>query len=103
MTQEQKTKNDDNRASKASDIPPAGPHAKPSLTDHEKTPGAGSLPDGDSKDVTPGQQFEYNKDPHGVIYAIIRRDLETGQERTLTARPGGSITPRCGPLSHELN
>ncbi len=54
MAQEQKTKNDDNRASKASDIPPAGPHAKPSLTDHEKTPGAGSLPDGDSKDVTPG-------------------------------------------------
>ena len=28
-----------------------------------------------SKDVTPGQTFEYNKDPNGTIYAILRRDL----------------------------
>lgn len=55
-----------------------------------------------SKDVTPGQNFEYNKDPHGVIYAIIRRDLQTGQERTLTARPGGSITPRPSPDGKHL-
>jgi hypothetical protein len=34
-----------------------------------------------SKDVTPGQQFEYNKDPNGTIYAIVRRDLNTGRER----------------------
>lgn len=26
-------------------IPPAGPHAKPELTDEEKTPGSGVLPD----------------------------------------------------------
>ena len=26
------------------DMPPAGPHAKPSLTSPEATPGAGSLP-----------------------------------------------------------
>ena len=26
-------------------IPPAGPHAKPELTDEEKTPGCGVLPD----------------------------------------------------------
>lgn len=50
-----------------------------------------------SKDITPGQNFEYNKDPHGVIYAVIRRDLQTGQERTLVARPGGSIAPRPSP------
>ena len=55
-----------------------------------------------SKDVTPGQNFEYNKDPHGVIYAIIRRDLTTGQERTLTARPGGAITPRPSPDGKHL-
>jgi len=54
MTQEQTPKRDENKPSKASDIPPAGPHAKPSLTDNEKTPGAGSLPDGHGKDVTPG-------------------------------------------------
>ncbi|MBO0128743.1 hypothetical protein [Agrobacterium sp. OT33] len=54
MTQPQKPKTEDRKASKASDIPPAGPHAKPSLTDRDKTPGAGSLPDDDAKDVTPG-------------------------------------------------
>lgn len=26
-------------------LPPAGPHATPELTDKEKTPGTGSLPD----------------------------------------------------------
>lgn len=54
MTEQQKAKPTDRAPSKAGDIPPAGPHAKPSLTDHEKTPGAGSLPDDDSQDVTPG-------------------------------------------------
>lgn len=54
MTQQQKPKTVDKKPSKASDIPPAGPHAKPSLTDYEKTPGAGSLPDDDSREVTPG-------------------------------------------------
>ena len=50
-----------------------------------------------SKDVTPGQFFEYNKDPYGTIYAIIRRDLSTGKERTYINRPGGSIAPRPSP------
>jgi imidazolonepropionase-like amidohydrolase/Tol biopolymer transport system component len=50
-----------------------------------------------SKDVTPGQTFEYNKDPYGGIYAIIRRDLSTGKERTYINRPGGSVAPRPSP------
>jgi imidazolonepropionase-like amidohydrolase/Tol biopolymer transport system component len=50
-----------------------------------------------SKDVTPGSTFEYDKDPYGTIYAIIRRDLSTGKERTVASRPGGSITPRVSP------
>ena len=50
-----------------------------------------------SKDVTPGQTFEYNKNPYDVIYAIIRRDLTTGDERTIVSEPGGSITPRLSP------
>ncbi|HUF48882.1 MAG TPA: amidohydrolase family protein [Vicinamibacterales bacterium] len=50
-----------------------------------------------SKDVTPGSTFEYNKDPHGVIFAVLRRDLETGRERTILSRPGGSIAPRPSP------
>lgn len=31
--------------------PPAGPHSKPELTDEEKTPGAGTLPDVNEDDV----------------------------------------------------
>ena len=55
-----------------------------------------------SKDVTPGQVFEYNKDPYGVIYAIIRRDLRTGKERTAVSEAGGSITPRLSPDGRTL-
>ena len=55
-----------------------------------------------SKDITPGQNFEYNKDPHGVIYAVIRRDLQTGQERTFVSRPGGSVAPRPSPDGKHL-
>lgn len=50
-----------------------------------------------SKDVTPGANFAYNKDPHGVIYAIVARDLRTGRERTVTSRPGGAVAPRVSP------
>ena len=32
-------------------VPPAGPHGKPSQTDKEKTPGSGMLPEPDEKDV----------------------------------------------------
>ena len=50
-----------------------------------------------SKDVTSGQTFEYNKDPNGLIYAIIQRDLATGHERRIVSVQGGSITPRPSP------
>ncbi len=50
-----------------------------------------------SKDVTPGSTFEYNKDPNGVIFAVLRRDLQTGRERAFVSRPGGSVTPRPSP------
>jgi hypothetical protein len=36
------------------DSPGAGPHAKPELTDNEKTPGAGVLPDASPGEVDPG-------------------------------------------------
>ena len=55
-----------------------------------------------SKDVTPGQQFEYNKDPNGTIYAIIRRDLTTGRERPFVSVQGGSVTPRPSPDGKSL-
>ena len=50
-----------------------------------------------SKDATPGQTFQYNKNPYGLIYAVIRRDLTNGEEKTLVSRPGGSVTPVPSP------
>ena len=38
------------------DNPAAGPHAKNHLTDHEKTPGTGSLPDPASEDTDAGSE-----------------------------------------------
>ena len=55
-----------------------------------------------SKDVTPGQQFEYNKDPNGTIYSIIRRDLTTGRERPAISLQGGSVAPRVSPDGRSL-
>ena len=40
------------------DLPPAGPHDKPELTDNEKTPGAGSLPDQEGGEVDGGSRSE---------------------------------------------
>ncbi|MGH9349004.1 MAG: amidohydrolase family protein [Vicinamibacterales bacterium] len=50
-----------------------------------------------SKDVTPGERFEYDKNPYQTIYAVIERDLRTGRERRLASRPGGSVAPRPSP------
>ena len=50
-----------------------------------------------SKDVTPGQTFEYDKDPNGTIYAVMRRDLVTGRERRAVSVLGGSVTPQVSP------
>ena len=50
-----------------------------------------------SQDVTPGSQFEYNKDVYAGIYAILRRDLVTGETERVTGGPGGAITPRLSP------
>lgn len=36
--------------------PAAGPHAQEHLTDHEKTPGTGSLPDKRSGDIDAGSE-----------------------------------------------
>ena len=80
---------------------PAGPTGcrSPSSNGFQKDAGEPAVsPDGRylyySKDVTPGQTFEYNKDPNGTIYAIIRRDLATGRERRVVSVQGGSVTPR---------
>jgi Tol biopolymer transport system component/imidazolonepropionase-like amidohydrolase len=55
-----------------------------------------------SRDVTPGIVFEYNKNVHAVIYAVMRRDLETGEEIAFLNRPGGSIAPMPSPDGRHL-
>ncbi|MBT8403456.1 MAG: PD40 domain-containing protein, partial [Gemmatimonadetes bacterium] len=55
-----------------------------------------------SQDVTPGPLFQYNKDPNPGIYAIRRRHLVTGEQETVTRRPGGSITPMPHPDGRHL-
>ena len=44
------------RGGAGKDVPAAGPHAKSHLTDNEKTPGTGSLPDPDAKDADAGPE-----------------------------------------------
>ena len=55
-----------------------------------------------SKDVTGGTQFEYNKNPYAGIYAVLRRDLNSGEERTITGGGGGAITPAPSPDGKQL-
>jgi hypothetical protein len=44
------------RETSGEDLPAAGPHADPDLTDRLKTPGAGSMPEvgSDNQEVDPG-------------------------------------------------
>ncbi len=55
-----------------------------------------------SKDVTPSATFEYNKDPNGAIYAIVRRDLETGEESRVVDVQGGATAPRISPDGKQI-
>ncbi len=55
-----------------------------------------------SEDVSPGPQFQYNKNVHDVIYAIRRLDRETGEITTLVDTPGGAIRPQPSPDGHHL-
>ncbi|MCF7222177.1 amidohydrolase family protein [Marilutibacter chinensis] len=55
-----------------------------------------------SEDVSPGPTFQYNKNPHGLIYAIKRLDRETGEVETLVATPGGAVRPQPSPDGRSL-
>jgi Tol biopolymer transport system component/imidazolonepropionase-like amidohydrolase len=50
-----------------------------------------------SEDVSPGGGFQYNLNPHGVIYAVQRLDRDTGRRETFLGAPGGSLAPRPSP------
>ena len=55
-----------------------------------------------SEDLTPGPQFEYNKDPNAGIYAIRALDRETGELRTILGGPGGAARPQPSPDGRHL-
>jgi Tol biopolymer transport system component/imidazolonepropionase-like amidohydrolase len=50
-----------------------------------------------SQDVTPGETFDYNKDPHAGIYAIKRLDRSDGRIETFISRAGGAVRPTPSP------
>ncbi len=50
-----------------------------------------------SEDVSPGGQFQYNKDPNGEIYAIRRLNRETGELETIAGGQGGACRPEISP------
>ena len=50
-----------------------------------------------SEDVTPGPEFEYNKDPYKGIYAIKRLNRQTGEIETVTGGAGGACRPQISP------
>jgi len=50
-----------------------------------------------SLDVTPGDTFQYGKDPNGEIYAVERLDRRTGEIDRFITGQGGSIRPTPSP------
>lgn len=50
-----------------------------------------------SEDVSPGGGFQYNRNPHDIVYVVQRLDRETGQRTTWLAAPGGSLRPQLSP------
>ncbi|HUR81115.1 MAG TPA: amidohydrolase family protein [Thermoanaerobaculia bacterium] len=75
-------------------------------TDQKDTGEPVFSPDGQylyfSDDVTPGQVFEYSKDPNGQIYVIQRLDRESGDIDRFVVGPGGSIRPTPSPDGKSL-
>ncbi|WP_316839665.1 amidohydrolase family protein [Pedobacter gandavensis] len=50
-----------------------------------------------SEDMAPGPNFEYSKDPNGMIYAIRQLDMVTGKFSNLVAQQGGAARPQISP------
>ena len=55
-----------------------------------------------SDDATPGETFEYSKDPNGQIYVIQRLDRQTGDIDPYVTGPGGAIRPTPSPDGKSL-
>lgn len=55
-----------------------------------------------SRDATPGDVFEYNKNPYAGIYAIERLDRVTGAVERVAGGPGGAVRPTPSPDGKSL-
>ncbi len=55
-----------------------------------------------SDDATPGDTFDYSKDPNGQIYVIQRLDRQTNEVEPYVPGPGGSIRPTPSPDGKSL-
>src|SRR5690606_18649205 len=55
-----------------------------------------------SEDMSPGPNFEYNKNANGSIYAIRRLDRETGELIDLVRVQGGAARPQPSPDGKQL-
>ncbi len=50
-----------------------------------------------SEDMSPGQSFQYNKDPNGTIYVIRRLDMQTRELINIIELNGGACRPQISP------
>ena len=55
-----------------------------------------------SRDTTPGNTFEYNKDSNKEIFRIFRQDLVDGHTEALVTGPGGAVRPTPSPDGRHL-
>lgn len=55
-----------------------------------------------SEDVSPGGGFQYNRNPHGVVYVVQRLDRETGERATWISGNGGSLRPVPSPDGNSI-
>ncbi|MBV1856800.1 MAG: amidohydrolase family protein [Nannocystaceae bacterium] len=55
-----------------------------------------------SQDTTPGDFFEYNKDPHAGIYDIKRMDRADGHIEVFVGGIGGAVRPTPSPDGKQL-
>jgi len=55
-----------------------------------------------SEDMSGGATFQYNKNPHALIYAIRRLDRETGEVTDVVRSNGGAVRPQPSPDGKSL-
>jgi len=55
-----------------------------------------------SRDTTPGNSFEYNKDANKEIFRIFRQDFNDGHTEAFVTGPGGAVRPVPSPDGQQL-